>query len=152
MAWDHMPPICLEHHPWKLHVVGTQAGVPCSSPVLLKSKVRQSGKISSFPDPLSFAYTPVVTIHKLAFFLLVAFLINQSLVQSWSVVYEVVLTADTTHKQTHITTSAAFFFFLTPTMSTGYFFFQSKINYIENSYSADAQSHRQTQGQVSQLY
>lgn len=76
MAWDHMAPMCLEHHLWKLHVVGTQAGVPCCSPVLLQSKVRQSGKISSFPDPLSFAYTPAVTIHKLAFFLLVAVLIK----------------------------------------------------------------------------
>lgn len=71
-----MAPICLEHLPWKLHVVRTQAGVPSCSLVLLQSKVRQSEKIRSFSDPLSFAYTPVVTIHKLAFFLLVAVLIK----------------------------------------------------------------------------
>lgn len=76
MAWDHMAPICLEHHPWKLHVAGTQTWVHPYSPVLLQSEVRQSQKISSFPDPLSFAYTTVVTIHKLAFFLLVALLIK----------------------------------------------------------------------------
>lgn len=70
MAWDHMAPVSLEHHPWKLHVVGTQTRVHPCSPVLLHSKVRQSQKISSFPDPLSFAYTTV------AFFLLVAFLIK----------------------------------------------------------------------------
>lgn len=76
MVWDHMAPVCLEHHPWKQHVVRTQTWVHPCSPVLLQSKVRQSWKISSFPDPLSFAYTTVVTIHKLAFFLLVAFLIK----------------------------------------------------------------------------
>lgn len=76
MVWDHMAPVCLEHHPWKQHVVRTQTWVHPCSPVLLQSEVRQSWKISSFPDPLSFAYTTVVTIHKLAFFLLVAFLIK----------------------------------------------------------------------------
>lgn len=76
MAWDHMAPVCLEHHPWKLHVVATPTRVHSWSPVLLQSEVRQSQKISSFPDPLSFAYTTVVTIHQLAFFLLVAFLIK----------------------------------------------------------------------------
>lgn len=73
---DHMAPICLEHHLWRLHVGRTQAWAhPCSF-VLLQSEVRQCQKISSFSDPLNFAYTTAVTIHKLAFFLLVALLIK----------------------------------------------------------------------------
>lgn len=76
MAWDHMAPVCLEHHPWKQRVVGTQAWVRPCSPVLMQREVRQSQRISSFPDSPSFACTTVVTTHWLAFFLLVAFLIK----------------------------------------------------------------------------
>lgn len=124
-----MAPMHLEHHPWKLHMAGTQTWVHPWNPVLLKSKVRQTVGRPATSQILSALPTlTVVTIHNLACFLLVAFLTKLvRLVISVWICYRL----QTLHANKH-TLLLCSLFYLNSFNAYRLHFVQSKINYTEN--------------------